>query len=258
MSSARALLHGLVARTGVDLVRYSSVRHPIGRRLRMIRHHEVDLVIDVGANLGQFAQELRQHRYAGRIMSFEPLAKPFAALSEAASRDHLWDAVQFGIGDTDGPAQMNVAANSGASSSLLRSTSIHDKAAPGARFVGVEDVAIRRLDELVLADVARAKATYLKVDVQGGEQMVLDGATEVLPLVRIVQLELSLVPLFVGGPLFDDLIHVMDQRGFQLAGLEPGFTDPADGHLLQVDGLFLRVDAALPTPQAGPAGTGAA
>jgi FkbM family methyltransferase len=207
--------------------------------MRLIGDLRIDLVLDVGANVGQFALELHRHGYPGRIVSFEPLSAAFEALSRAASRDSSWDARRYGIGDVDGRAQMNVAANWGASSSLLASTPLNDRAAPEARYVGSEQVEIRRLDPLVRDDLAHAAATYLKVDVQGAEQQVLEGAPETMSRASLVQLELSLYPLYVGAPTYHDLIHFMEELDFILAGLEPGFTDRSNGRLLQVDALFV-------------------
>jgi FkbM family methyltransferase len=239
MTRLASVIHGVAARTGVDLIRYSSLRHPIGRRMRLIRSLGVDLVLDVGANSGQFATELRRHGYTGRIVSFEPLSAPYAVLSLAAGRDRGWETYQCALGSADHAATMNVAANS-ASSSLLEMLPLHENAAPEAKFVGSEAVTIRRLDGM-LSDIRRGnECVYLKVDVQGAEQEVLRGASETIQLCAAVQLELSLFPLYEGGGMFQETVALMDRQGFQLVGVEPGFADVRDGRLLQLDGLFVR------------------
>jgi FkbM family methyltransferase len=243
MKSLKAAMHTAGSWIGVDLIRYGSVRHPVGRRMRLIHHLGIDLVLDVGANLGQFGLELRRNGYLGRIVSFEPLAEPFARLSKIASAHPQWDVFQLALGEMNRAETIHVAANSGASSSFFPSTYLNDAAAPQARFVGTEAVEVRRLDDVAADLVAGARATYLKVDVQGAERRVLEGAPTVLARSTAVQLELSLRALYIGSPLYDELLDLMTQRGFALAGLEPGFTDPSTGWLLQTDALFVVTGA---------------
>ena len=200
----------------------------------------IDLVLDVGANSGQFAREIRRHGYRGRIVSFEPLSEPYLALTHLAARDSSWETQQVAIADFDGTAQMNVAGNEAASSSLLPMLPLHDTVAPYARYVGTEEVAVRRLDAIVPSLVGGNQSTYLKIDVQGAEGQVIAGASATLPTMSAVQLELSLFPLYEGARPFADIIATMEANGLRLAGLEPGLTDPVDGRLLQVDGLFVR------------------
>lgn len=206
----------------------------------MMRSLGIDLVLDVGANAGQFGLEIRRHGYRGRIVSFEPLRAPYAALSKVAARDSSWEARQVAIADFDGTAQMNVAANSAASSSLLPMLPLHDTVAPYASYIGTEDVAVRRLDGIIPSVVGGSRSTYLKVDVQGAEGQVIAGAAATLGTMSAVQLELSLFSLYDGARLFDDIIATMEAHGLRLAGLEPGLVDPADGRLIQVDGLFVQ------------------
>jgi hypothetical protein len=137
---------------------------------------------------------------------------------------------------------MNVAGNGGASSSLLPMLPLHDAVAPFAHYVGVEEVAVCRLDSIASDVIGGSQAIYLKVDVQGAEAQVIAGAMATLPTLSIVQLELSLFGLYAGAPLVDEMIAMMKRQGFRLAGLEPGLSDSANGRLLQVDGLFIRED----------------
>jgi hypothetical protein len=97
------------------------------------------------------------------------------------------------------------------------------------------------LDGLARHLIGPDDKAFLKIDVQGSELDVLKGATEILDQVEIVQTELSLLPLYDGGPLLDSVVRYLDERRFALLGLAPAFVDPTTGALLQVDGLFARV-----------------
>ena len=140
MTSLKEVVAASARAVGVDLVRFRSVRHAFGRRARLMTTLGVDLVIDVGANRGQFGLEIRRGGYAGRIVSIEPLAAPYEQLSRLASRDERWVAIRSAVGPRGGSATMHVAANDGASSSFLPMLQLHARAAPEARFIADEQV----------------------------------------------------------------------------------------------------------------------
>ena len=75
----------------------------------MLRELNVNCVLDVGANEGQYGQRLREAGYAGRIVSFEPLEVHVAPLRERAAADHNWKVFACALGDSDGEAEINVA-----------------------------------------------------------------------------------------------------------------------------------------------------
>ena len=113
-------------------------------------------------------------------------------------------------------------------------------AAPQSRYVGVQQVPLRRLDPAAAAYVGDARNLYLKVDTQGYEAAVLRGATLLLARARGVQLEMSLVPLYGGQELWDHFLDFMRAQGFVPWTLLPGFVDDATGRTLQIDAVFLR------------------
>jgi FkbM family methyltransferase len=209
----------------------------------------IDLVIDVGANRGQFALEIRRTGYAGRILSIEPLVAPYRELSRLAERDERWAAIRSAVGPRTGAATMHVAANAGASSSFLAMLDLHARAAPEARFIADERVDVATLDDLAKPHRSDDVKVFLKLDVQGYELRVLEGGSVTLDRSSLVQVEMSLLPLYDTGPTFQEVLEFMEQRGFRLVGLEPGFATRT-GVLLQADGLF-AADAAVQALQAG-------
>jgi FkbM family methyltransferase len=235
------ILHGLrlaARRVGLDITRFPE-GSPGYRRVRLLQHFDVETVYDVGANQGQFASELRALGYEGRIVSFEPLSTAAAVLEKRSRKDERWDVVRTAIGDHSGTIPLNVAANE-VSSSVLPMLETHVEAAPGSRYVSVEQVPIARLDDVADPFVRSDSRAFLKVDAQGYTRQVLRGAERTLAEAAGVQAEMSLVPLYAEDVTFVEGITMLTDMGFCLMGLEPGFTDQRTGQLLQVDAVFFR------------------
>ncbi len=144
------------------------------------------------------------------------------------------------IGSENGEADLHVAANS-VSSSFLPMLETHLRNAPESRYVSTERVQVRTLDSLVLPDLLKSgKRTLLKIDTQGHEHKVLSGAAATLDLVDLIECELSLVPLYEGQYLFQDMIDLFRSRGFVPVYFEPGFGDTETGYCLQLESIFAR------------------
>lgn len=230
-------------RLGFDVVRYSAASHPLARRKRLLDVDGISVVLDVGAHIGQYAEQLRSIGYAGRIVSFEPMTAAHEVLAAKANNDDLWQTHPIALGDRNGVEQLNIAGNS-QSSSILDMRPRHAQAAPESAYVDRQPIEVRRLDSLFDWICAPDDRVFLKIDTQGYERYVLDGARACLARVATLQLEMSLMPLYEGELSADDLHRLLDAEGFRLVGLEPGFADESTGELLQVDGIFQRAPAA--------------
>lgn len=227
-------------RFGFDLHRYRADHSSIGRLRHMLSAQAVDVVFDVGANVGQFAKALRQAGYRHKIVSFEPLTAAHAELLCESQHDGDWMIAQrAAIGDHDGEITIHVAGNS-VSSSALGMLETHVSAAPASAYVGDESVPLHTLDSQIPTYLSVDNVPFLKIDTQGYEQYVLDGAPKLLDVVRGVQLELSLLPLYEGQRLFHDFLGYFKDRGFSIWSIEPGFSDSKLGRMLQVDVTFFR------------------
>ncbi len=241
------MIRRLIRKLGVDVVRYphrhlktevSIVNVLKANRFKLIKTYDIDLVIDVGANEGQFGEELRSFGYTGKIVSFEPLKDAFGKLVSKAGKDEDWDAYNLALGDVSAVSEINIAGNS-QSSSILPMGEVHQQSAPESIYVGTQKVEIKRLDEL-FPKYAHFKNIYLKLDVQGFEKKVFEGAATSLKKIKAVQLEMSLVELYTGESTFFEHSEFLISQGFRLMGLEPGFSDATTGQLLQVDGIWYR------------------
>lgn len=227
-------------RFGVDLCRYRPANSAGPQFMAMLSSHNVNLVLDVGANTGQFAKSLREEGFNGRIVSFEPLAIAHDELLLSSERDPLWEvAPRAAIGDQDGEICINVARNS-VSSSALSMLQAHVDVAPHSRYIGSERVPLRRLDTIARDYVQINSVPFLKIDTQGYEDRVLSGATQLLETIVGVQLEMSLVSLYEEQCLFLEMINRMKTKGFELWAIWQSFVDEKNGRLLQVDATWFR------------------
>lgn len=236
----RKMLRKLIRRVGFDVVRYPPLHSHSGRMKRIFDFYKINLILDIGANEGQFGRSLRELGYSGKIVSFEPLCEAHQKLEMVAAADGNWIvAPRMAIGRASGEVTINVAQNL-ESSSILPMSSLHRDASPESRYMKTETIPINTLDIAALDHLSSTANIFIKIDTQGFEAEVLAGAAEALSRATVVQLEMSLVELYKGQCTYLDLIHVMADKGFVLADLAPGFSDPRTGHLLQADGTFIR------------------
>jgi FkbM family methyltransferase len=227
-------------RCGLNVTRYRPELTESGRLAGLLAHHGVNLVLDVGANVGQYASSLRRSGYRGRMLSFEPLEEAHARLLVAARNDPDWEvAPRVAIGEQEGEIEIHVSGNS-VSSSILEMLDTHAESALDSRYVASERVRISTLDDSVGSALGSGVVPFLKIDTQGYEDKVLNGARETLGKVRGVQVELSFVPLYDGQQLFGPLMERLRALGFDVWRIQPGFCDPASGRMLQVDAILFR------------------
>ena len=226
---------------GLDLVSFSPTKHPLARRRHILAHRQIGLVLDVGANTGQYAQQLRNDlEFTGRIVSFEPLLDAHTALEQASKNDAKWQTFNFALGDENKSLDINRANNS-QSSSLLEMMPAHVESAPQSAYVGKETVQVRTLDSVFSEIKSTGEQILLKLDAQGYERNVLEGASASLEHIDLRQIELSRVSLYKGEDLIEDMIQYLRTLGYDLIALEDsGFSDPVSGHMMQVDGIFSR------------------
>ena len=220
---------------------YTPAQSQQARMFRLLTHHKIDTVQDIGANEGGYGQFFAKRRARWDYsLSFEPLKQAHQRLVALASRDQRWEvAPRMALGDKDGETKINVAGNS-TSSSILPMHNLHVSAAPDSRYVGSELVSLQKLDKVHHPTIDQAESIFLKIDAQGYEMPILRGAKSLLPRVRGVQLELSIEPLYVGQTLYLDTIKFLQLHGFTLWNVIPGFSDNVTGRMLQMDGTFFR------------------
>lgn len=224
----------------IDQETESDVYHVRGHKLlKFLKKLNVTVLLDVGANLGQYASALRELGFEGRIISFEPLSKQCVLLKERSLNDKDWECHQCATGDADGHIVINVAGNS-ESSSILPMLGLHVDAYPASAYVDKESVQIRRLDSILENEISDSDRLLIKIDTQGYEMKTLQGAAGILSKVEIIDIELTLIPLYESQPSFIEMISFLEAHGFVPISFENAFTDSRNGYALQVDAIFVR------------------
>lgn len=223
--------------SGIIVKRYPE--EDVVRRMKLVEAKKVSILLDVGANAGQYARLMRDYGFQGKIISFEPLNQAFKSLSKFAAKDPKWSVYNFALGDKNFTSTINVAGNS-YSSSLLNMLPAHENAAPESKYVTQEKIEVKTLDS-IFDDLNEYGKVMMKIDVQGFEKSVIDGAKKTLDYIDILQLEMSIIPLYESEMIYLDMIMYLKNFGFELFSLENGYSDPKTGKLLQVDGIFEKV-----------------
>ena len=233
-------VHALIRQAGYELRRPTSIDVAPYRIARMLEQHQVRTVLDVGANEGQYAVDLRNHGYSGDIVSFEALPDAWQALvKRAASAGSNWRvAERCALSDRNGEVLFYEARNR-VSSSLLPMANLHLQAAPESQLVASVPVPARRLDDYLSEHKVDSPA-FLKLDVQGAELLVLQGAQQALKDIVGVQLELSLCRLYENQPLYWEIDAFLRSHGFECWEILPEFFDPRSLRRLQYDGIYFK------------------
>lgn len=225
---------------GLDLKKLNVENSSAYQTLVALNHFKIDLILDIGANTGQFASELFMLGYKGKIISFEPLPDAHQLLIKNANNQHMWSIYpRTAIGDSEGSIEINVAGNS-VSSSILPMLNAHLEAAKESEYISKTIAEITTLDKVVDELSLDNKSFFIKIDTQGFEWQVMDGAVQALSLAKGVLCELSLTPLYEGQHLWLETIERLGNLGFKLWAIQSGFTNINTGRTLQIDAIFFK------------------
>lgn len=209
--------------------------------IKIINNNGITVILDVGANSGQFGKILREHGYKNKIISFEPTEVAHKNLVKSSFKDDNWIVHQrVAVGDENKKVRINVAGNNGESSSILQMGQTHKESAPHALYISEESVDQITIDSIFEKYITKNDNIMLKIDVQGYEDRVLDGIKDNIDKVDLIKLEMSLVNLYQGDKLFNYYISRLEPLGFKIWDLEPGHRNKSNGRLFQFDALFVK------------------
>ncbi len=231
-------LRSLLLKTGIDITH--SRNSWLWRRKKILETNNINLVLDVGANIGQFAGQMRYCLgYKNKIISFEPQHDIYNILNKKSKKDKLWTTHNFALGDENTDVYINISENSG-SSSIQNMLPSHTANAPKTKYIGKEKILVKKLDDIFNEMCSEKDNIYMKIDTQGYEEKVIKGADLSLKKISTIQVESSLIPLYEGDVLFDNMNMFMNEKGYTLISVEPDFVNSLTGQELQVDCIYHR------------------
>ncbi|SEK28141.1 FkbM family methyltransferase [Nitrosovibrio tenuis] len=208
----------------------------------LFQRNQVNCVLDVGANKGQYVQFLREFvGYEGRAISFEPVSHCYQSLIRKAELDPMWETRQLALGRENAKQKINVM-KSDQFSSFLQPTHKH---IDGYRNLNVvdhtEEIAVRSLDDVLpeLKIDSVAANIYLKLDTQGFDMEVIAGAKNALKNICALQTEVSVLNIYEDMPSIEHVIVEMRNLEFDLVGMFPVNHDH-NLRVIEYDAVFIN------------------
>ncbi|WP_182864988.1 FkbM family methyltransferase [Stieleria mannarensis] len=204
---------------------------------RFLQRYNAQTILDIGANVGQFARIARHWNSDALLVSFEPLADCADVLEKLSAELAPHRLIRTALGSSTGKSQIHHNQSS-PSSSLLEMNSLHREELPHTSESWVETIEIQRLDDVFAEPLE--PPVFVKIDVQGFEREVIEGGAETIANAEAVVMEVSLQSLYKDAPTFDELYGRMRTMGFHYRGNVDQWVSRADGRILQCDCLFER------------------
>jgi FkbM family methyltransferase len=192
----------------------------------IFNEYKVDLILDIGANLGQSVNIIRR-LYKGPIISFEPVASSFAALRNITPNDKNWFKFNYALGNKSGEQYINIYETSKMNSFLKRKEETTGRFSAKASHPVKELVQIRRLDDIVdeMPFNLRSRKIFLKTDTQGYDLEVFKGARTIWDNIVVIQAEVYHTDVYDKVLPWTENIKEYTKAGFKLAGLYPAVRD---------------------------------
>jgi FkbM family methyltransferase len=238
-------LHRKIAHLlGYELIRRQSGHLNLHDHLHhLFNTYGVNLVLDVGANVGQFAKALRAAGYAGHIASFEPVSISFSQLQQASQADPHWQAYPFALGKEEATKTIHVPQDTSLASFLNTNAYFNERYTEKGKLRAHENVQVRRLDSVIgeICSGIGNPRIYLKLDTQGCDLEVMQGAVGSLGRIVAMQSEISLAALYEGMPDYLSSLRYYQALGFEITGLYPVSRDRATLRIVELDCVMVHV-----------------
>ena len=226
----------LVSQDGVE---WRSMMHTERRRyleLQSALAFKPEIVVyDIGANVGEFTSFVRKAPSVSEIYCFEPVPQAFDKLAENTRDLKGVRCFNVALGNSTGTRKMYVN-HSSPSSSLLPMRPVHAEEFPSTDRSYEIDVQVMDLGEIVRR-YGLSPPDFIKLDVQGFEDRVINGGIDIVKKAGYCMLELSLLKLYEDSALITDVNVLMRALGFRLVAIVHNVVGKS-GEILQIDGLY--------------------
>jgi len=236
----KKLISTILNKLGYNVKKITTFNPIENRILATLKYFNVDILLDVGANSGQYAQKMREAGYEKKIISFEPLSDAHKELEKNAKKDEKWlVAPRCAIGEINKNTKINVSENS-VSSSLNEIMDSHLNAAPESKYIKQEEIEVKKIDDFENVYFENNDNIFLKIDAQGYDFEVLKGAEKSLKFIRGIQIETSFEKLYENQKLFLDINKYLENLNYKIWAILPGFSNSKTGQMLQADIIFVK------------------
>lgn len=228
-------LRQLIWKTGFDIHRH----RPEPDQLLWLKELGIKTIVDVGANVGQFAREIHLDLPDAFIYSFEPLKDCYDTLVDSMKDCKKFKAFPLALGDKNEEIVMHRNEYS-PSSSILKMTQTHKNLYPYTKKESDEKITVRRLDDIPEFKHGIQKEILVKIDTQGYEDRVIRGGTEFLKQAKVIFVETSFVTLYEKQLLFADIYKILTDLNFSYKGSLHRRFDAKNGGNLYEDSIFVK------------------
>lgn len=196
---------------------------------------DINILIDIGANKGQFSVLFKYIYPKSLIFAFEPLKSPSKTYRKLFDGEkNVWF-YKFAIGFQKKEMEMNVSRRED-SSSLLKIGEKQTEFFPGTDFDSFEKVEMSNLSSFISPEQIN-QTVLVKIDVQGFELEVLKGSEDLIKYFDYIYVECSYKELYQNQPLVSEVVQFLFDKGFGLEGVYNNFFD-TKGVAIQADFLF--------------------
>ena len=235
--------HKVVDLFGYELIRKK--RHPSAHShlSNVIQHYKIDLVFDVGANVGQFAMRLRKSGYSGEIHSFEPCSDAYEKLCSNSRQDDLWTPHRLALGHETGKIDINITQSSDLNS-VLSPNPFGLERFKEIKIVNREAVPMSTIDIWAEEHVQdfKNRRVLLKMDTQGFDLNVFRGAKKSLGNILGMQSEISFCPIYESMPDYLESLALYQNSGFAISGLYP-VSRKRDMTIIEMDCIMIKASS---------------
>ena len=230
---------------GYDLIHLKRNHPTLESHLKLLfQTLNTSIVLDVGANRGQFGNLLRENGYEGYIISFEPLKEVYEKLTRRTAGDKKWHTYQYALGAASETLELNLTSATEFTSFLSPSNYARQVRSAQVQISKTELVEVKKLDDVFEDVISQCAGTdhqiFLKMDTQGFDQEVFKGAEQSLDQVVALQSEVAIQPLYEGMPDYIDSMSAFRDKGFELTGLFPVSRDQRSLILIEMDCVMRR------------------
>ena len=226
---------------GYELIKLK--KHPTleSHLMNMLKHHNIDTVLDVGANVGEFGKMIRKRGYVGTIHSFEPVQELYDQLNNASENDSNWYSHKMALGSKNEDKQINIM-NKSTFSSFQKLSDFGRQKFPKVEPMSHEIVNISTVNDFISQTIIEpeSKKILLKIDTQGYDIEVFRGSLSSIQNITLILTEMSIQAIYTQTIAYLDFLQELNTYGFIVTGIYPISRRKEDFSLVEVDCILVN------------------